>query len=144
MLNILNKNTICNDDLHAFAQQHGATIDYAPLPQTTAVAVKLGEKTFIGMDESILENSAAERMLLAHELGHLQTDAFYGMRAPASVRAAAEMQAERWAVKTLVPKHQFTLLLKQGMKVWEIAEYFNVSEAFVRKAYHLYFECGMQ
>ena len=144
LLNILNKNTICNNDLHHLAEKHGAHIDYAHLPQTTAVALKYGDTFFIGMDYSVPENSAEERMILAHEIGHIETDAFYGMRAPAPVRAAAEIQAERWAVKKLVPKQRFTCLLKQGLEAWELAEHFNVSEAFIRKAYHLYFECGMQ
>lgn len=130
--------------MHRLAEKRGAHIDYAPLPQTSAVALKLGEHFFIGLDCSIAENSAEERMLLAHEIGHMETDAFYGMRAPAAVRTAAEKQAERWAVKKLVPKKQFIRLLKQEKQVWELAEHFNVSEAFIRKAFYLYFECGMQ
>ncbi len=144
MWNTLSKNTICNDDLHRLAQAKGAQIDYAPLQQTKALALKLDNRFFIGIDYAVPENSARERLILAHELGHIETDAFYGIRAPESVRAAAEVQAERWAVRYLVPKEAFTALLKQGLSQWELAEHFNVTEAFIQKAYHLYFECGMR
>lgn len=144
MWNTLNKNTICNDDLHILAEQHGATIRYAVMPHTRALALKLGEKFFIGLDYGVPENSAEERLMLAHELGHIQTDAFYGIRAPQERRTLAEAQAERWAVKQLVPKEEFIALLKNGAEEWELAEHFNVTEEFIRKAYRLYFECGMQ
>ena len=144
MFNTLNKNTICNDDLHFLAEAKGAHIDYAVMPATRAVAVKIGSRFFIGLDYGVPENSAEERIILAHELGHIETDAFYGIRAPESVRKIAEAQAERWAVKHLVPKEPFVALLKQGAEQWELAEHFNVTADYIQKAYHLYFECGMQ
>ncbi|MBQ6380779.1 MAG: ImmA/IrrE family metallo-endopeptidase [Clostridia bacterium] len=144
MLNTLSRNTICNNDLHRIAEAKGARIDYAPLPSAQAVAVKCGERFFIGLDCGIPENSPRERIILAHELGHIETDAFYGIRAPEWVRQCAESTAERWAVKQLVPKAALCALLKQGFTAWELAEHFNVTEAFIQKACYLYFECGMQ
>lgn len=143
MLNTLNKNTILNHDLHAFAEQRGVQIEYAVMPCAQAAAVKINHRLFIGFDYSVPENSAKERVLLAHELGHVETDAFYGIRAPEYVQKQAEDQAVRWAVKTLVPKQRFLSLLKQGLNEWELAEAFNVTAEFIQTAYHLYFECGM-
>ena len=144
MCSTLSKNTICNDDLHRLAVCKGARIDYAPLAAAQAVAVKYGGQFFIGLDYAIAENSPEERIVLAHELGHIHTDAFYGMRAPEPVRKRAEMLAERWAVKQLVPKAELCSLLAQGKESWELAEHFNVTEDFMRKACYFYFECGMQ
>jgi len=144
LLSILSKNTICNDDLHRLAVGKGAQIDYAPLPSAQAVAIKMADRFFIGLDYGIPENSPEERIILAHELGHIHTDAFYGLRAPEPVRKHAEMLAERWAVRQLVPKAQLCALLAQGKESWELAEHFNVTEDFIRKACYFYFECGMQ
>ena len=144
MSNTLSKNTVSNNDLHRIAEKKGVHVCYAYMPQAQAVAVKYAENVFIGLDYSVPENSAAERMMLAHELGHIQTDAFYGIRAPELVRQKAEAEAERWAVKQLVPKRCLTALLKRGLDEWELAEYFNVTPEFIKKAYRLYFECGMR
>ena len=73
----------------------------------------------------------------------METDAFYGIRAPEHIRKAAEASAERWAVKQLVPKAQLEQCFAQGLEHWEIAERFNVTEDFLKKACYLYFECGM-
>lgn len=143
LLNTLSKNTISNHDLHRLAVKKGVHIDYAYMPKAEAVAVKYKGDFFIGLDYSVPENSPAERLMLAHELGHIETDAFYGLRAPELVRQKAEAEAERWAVKKLVPKKSLTTLLKKGLNEWEIAEHFNVTTDFIRRAYQLYFEDGI-
>ncbi len=144
LFNTLSKNTISNNDLHRLARQKGAQIDYAFMPAAQAVAVKYQDRFYIGLDYSVPENSAAERLMLAHELGHIQTNAFYGLRAPEAVRVYAEAEAERWAVKYLVPKKALTAALKQGLNEWELAEHFNVTPDFIRRAYQLYFEDGIR
>ena len=143
LFNTSSKNTICNNDLHRLAGQRGAHIDYAYMPAAQAVAVKVKDNFYIGLDYSVPENSPAERLMLAHELGHIETDAFYGLRAPEWVRQKAEAEAERWAVKYLVPKKALTAGLKKGLTEWELAEHFNVTADFIRRAYQLYFEDGI-
>lgn len=132
-----------NDDLYEYAESKNITVDFRSIPKNKSFSVRMDFGDFIVIDEKAMENSAEERTLAAHELGHCETGAFYVLDAPLSFRSKAEEQATRWAVKKLINKQEMKSLLKQGYEKWDLAEYFNVTEDFIEKAYRLYFEVGM-
>lgn len=132
-----------NDDLYTYAENNCITLKNMYVPVVKSFAMLICGDEYIVMDEQAMENSAEERTHLAHELGHCETGAFYDVDAPEQVRSKAEAQATRWAVKKLIPKKEFEVLLKKGLQRWELAEHYNVTEDFIQQAYHLYYECGM-
>lgn len=132
-----------NDDLYSYADSKHITVSTHKLPKNKSISLQMYGQDFIAIDESAMENSAEERTHLAHELGHCETGAFYIIGAPLEQRNKAEEQATRWAVKKLIPKAEFEELLKKGYQLWELAEYYNVTEPFIQKAYSLYYDHGM-
>ena len=81
--------------------------------------------------------------ILAHEIGHCETGAFYNPYSNLDIREKHERTANRWAVKKLVPKSELVTLLKKGYERWELAEHFEVTEDFINLAIRMYFEYGI-
>lgn len=132
-----------NKDLYALADQLGIVVLSFPLPDCESISLESDDNYYIGIDDMQLDSSKEERVHMAHELGHCVTGSFYNEYSPVDNRGKCEATADRWAVKKLINKDELLKQLKSGMEVWELAEYFNVTEDFIRKAYHLYFEVQM-
>ena len=129
-----------NNDLYAYAEKQGVKVLSFSLPNCESISLMNNDNCYIGIDDKQLESSMDERVHIAHELGHCETGAFYNEYSPLSIREKCEATADRWAVKKLINKDEFNELIKSGIAVWELAEHFNVTEDFIKKAYHLYFE----
>ena len=129
-----------NLDLYKIAEEKNIIVDTTKLPLNKSFSTRIRDKEFIIMDKSVVTDSADERVHLGHELGHCATGAYYTIGADKIVRSKAEARANRWAIMHLIPKEEFEELLRQGYQQWELAEYYNVTESFIKTAYHLYFE----
>lgn len=132
-----------NKDLYALADQLGIVVLSFPLPDCESISLESNDNYYIGIDDNQLDSGKEERVHMAHELGHCVTGSFYNEYSPVDNRGKCEATADRWAVKKLINKDELLKQLKNGMEVWDLAEYFNVTEDFIRKAYHLYFEVQM-
>lgn len=132
-----------NTDLYELAAKKKITIERLKLPNNKSLSARIGNRDFIGIDESAIENSAEERTHLAHEIGHCETGAFYEIYSPLDLREKHEHKATKWAVLHCVPKSEFVQLLKKGYAIDEIAEYFCVTEDMIKTAYTYYFEYGI-
>lgn len=132
-----------DNELYAFAEQEGITIDIISVPQNKSLSVHLDNRFYVAIDETIMETSSDKRVHLAHELGHCATNSFYNLYAPLDLREKHEYHANKWAVTNLIPKSELVALLKNGYEKWSIAEYFNVTEDFVNLAIYMYFEMGI-
>ena len=94
---------------------------------------------FIGIDPTLIKSTADEKVKLAHELGHCATGAFYNRYSSLDIRGKHERRADKWAIHRLIPREQFSEALDCRItEVWELAEYFNVTEDYIRKAAELY------
>lgn len=72
---------------------------------------------------------------LFHELGHCETGSFYNQWASRDVRKKHENRANKWAIKMLIPEDELKTAISDGRtEIWELAEYFSVTEDFMRKA----------
>ena len=75
----------------------------------------------------------------AHEIGHCMEDAFYSAEDTYTVRCKQEARAEKWAIKYVIPFDDLCQAVKKGnTELWELAEYFDVSESFVKQAIQFY------
>ena len=123
------------------AQQNIEVLSY-PMAENGSMSVMLeGGRCFVGMDDSVLDGSAQERVHLGHELGHCVTGSFYNRYAAIDSRQRHENRADKWAVKKLIPVEALDDAIAEGCtEVWELAERFGVTEEFVRKAvcYHVH------
>lgn len=93
----------------------------------------------IGIDTDCIETTLEEKEHLAHELGHCMLGAFYTVISPYELKSQKEYKANRWATQKLVPFPELLDALKNGIaELWELAEYFEVSEDTIKNAFTLY------
>lgn len=128
------------ESLYRLAERRGIEVIYLPLPETLSMSVEPEENTcYIGMDSSLSTASAQERTHLAHELGHCVTGSFYNRYTAHDLRQRHENRADKWAVRRLIPKADLDEAIAAGYtELWELADFFGVTEDFVKKAICLY------
>ncbi len=127
--------------LYNIAEKSGITVDFLSLKENPALCLELGGKGFIALDKGLVGRSYAERVALAHELGHLLAGALYPVGQDQNTVLKHEQVAQRWAFKLLVPFDELLPLLKEGTdSVSELAERFEVTEEFMQKALGFYSE----
>lgn len=127
--------------LYKIADGAGISIDFTDLPHTKAFCMCVGDKKYIAMDKAVRSGSAEERVVLAHELGHLSTDSLYELGSPLLYRRRFERKADGWAIKTLIPLSRLRSAVKQGYEsVTSLAEHFSVTEDFMQRAIKFYTE----
>lgn len=77
--------------------------------------------------------------VLAHELGHFYTAAFYNPSTPLQTKGICESKANAWAVQQICPLANLKASIQAGNRTyWEIAEALGVTESTVRTALSYY------
>lgn len=121
--------------LFQIAQKAGFTVEYCHIPQNVSISVQDDAGDFVLMDYSLIVSGAKERVHLAHELGHCETGSFYNCHSALDIRQKHENRADKWAIEQLVPKDMLDQAVAEGyINLWELADYFDVSEDFMKKA----------
>ncbi len=91
-------------------------------------------------DYSKIDNTALLMVCTAHEIGHCETGSFYTQKS-LELRERMEYRANKWAIKNLIPKNEMEQAIKEGNEeVWQLAEYFDITEDMVRFAFWVYFD----
>ena len=127
-------------NLYDLARQENIEVLSYPMPQNASMSVMLEDgKCVIGMDESVRDGGVQERVHLSHELGHCVTGSFYNIYAAIDCRQRHENRANKWAIQALIPVEALDDAIAEGCtEVWELAERFQVTEDFIRKAVCFY------
>ena len=90
-------------------------------------------KCYIGIDNNHMTR-AEETVCRAHELGHCETGSFYNRYSSFDLISKHEHRADVWAIKRLVDKSELVSAFEKGItEIWSLAEYFEVTEDFMRK-----------
>ena len=129
--------------LYDYAEQQGIDVDWFPSVQTVSMSLPLPDGTCcIAIDPWKIETLAQETVTLAHELGHCETGSFYNRYAALDLVQKHENRANRWAYKKLVPRGELIRAYLAGYReTWELAEYFQLPEDFIRSAIAYYKVC---
>ncbi len=122
--------------LYDLASQQNIGVLRFPMEKNGSMSLMTEEGAcYIGLDASVLDGGSQERVHLSHELGHCVTGSFYNRYAALDCRQRHENRANKWAVSALIPVDDLDQAIAQGCtEVWELAERFQVTEEFVRKA----------
>ena len=124
-------------ELYNFAQNSNILVINGKLSHPALSISDKGEYTVV-IDDRQLTSQADELVKAAHEIGHCETGAFYDVNS-LETRSRCEYRADKWAIKKLVPIDELTEVLKNGIsEIWELAEWFGVTEDFMRKACRFY------
>ncbi len=122
--------------LYAFARQQNIEVMPFPMEKNGSMSVLTDcGRCVIGMDDSIRDGAIQERVHLGHELGHCITGSFYSIHTAIDCRQRHENKADKWAIQALVPVEELDAAIASGCtELWELAERFDVTEEFVKKA----------
>ena len=128
------------DTLYQFADRNGIDVDWLPMRKASSLSVQLPDgSTAIAIDMMSVGSTASHKCGLGHELGHCMTGSFYNRNTPYDIVARHEKRADKWAIRRLVPLTELKAAILAGYtQVWELAEQFDVTEDFMRKAICLY------
>ena len=123
-------------NLYALARQQNIEVFPFPLPQTGSMSIMEDSGACcIAMDDAVLDGAVRERVHLSHELGHCITGSFYNRYAAVDCRQRHENRANKWAIEALIPVDALDEAIADGCtEVWELADRFQVTEDFIRKA----------
>lgn len=127
-------------ELYAQASQQNIPILRYPMPQCGSMSLMTPEGScVIGMDDCVTDGGTQERVHLSHELGHCLTGSFYNIYAARDLRQRHENRADKWAIRHLIPVAELDDAIAAGhTELWDLADFFGVTEAFLKKAICLY------
>ena len=127
-------------NLYDLAKQQNIEVLSFPLPENGSMSLMLDDGScFVGMDNSVRDGGVQERVHLSHELGHCVTGSFYNIHAAVDYRQRHENRANKWAIQALIPVEDLDDAIAEGCtEIWELAERFQVTEEFIRKAVCFY------
>ena len=122
--------------LYDTAKKQNIPILPFPMPANGSMSLRLEDGSCcIGVDSSVLDGGQQERVHISHELGHCLTGSFYNRYSPYDLRQRHENRADKWAIEQLIPVEELDDAVAGGCtEIWELAEHFQVSEDFMRKA----------
>lgn len=93
----------------------------------------------IAIDKKQMNTNAQEKVVLSHEIGHCVTGSFYNRYSQHDIKSRHENRANKKAAHLLVPLDKLINAIEEGYdNVWELAEYFEITETFMRKALMIY------
>lgn len=121
-------------NLFEIAQKDDIIIEYCNLPKNESISVHTDDVDFILMDNQLITKTSEEKTHLAHEMGHCMTGSFYNVYSTLDIRQKHENRANKWAIENLISKQELDDAVAEGhTEVWDLAEYFDVTESFMRK-----------
>ena len=122
-------------ELYDFAETEGIDVDWFNMPLADSLSIILpGGSCCIAIDPWKVHTLSEEIVALGHELGHCETGSFYNEYTPFDIRQKHENQADKWAIEHLISADDLDQAVANGYTtIWSLAEYFNVTEDFMRK-----------
>lgn len=128
-------------ELLCYAAEHNITVIQMHLKNDVSLSMPTDDEThcYIGINMKGLPENLTYTALL-HETGHCETGSFYNQYSRFDITAKQEYRANKWAAEHALPKEALEQAAAEGYtEAWQLAEYFGVTEDFVRFAYAQYF-----
>lgn len=126
---------MCITELIEEEKYNNIEIVYLSIPNNESMCIQTEKKYYIGVDYGLMNNESENRVRLAHELGHCVTNSFYNKYATRDVMQKHENRADKWAIEKLIPVKELDRAIENGhTEIWDLADYFMVTENFMRKA----------
>lgn len=105
-------------------------------------SMELSGNYAVFLDVMDLYTTAEIAGVLSHEIGHCVTGATHAVHSPFDLVEKHEHTANRWAVERYLPHTALQQAFSQGCtQPWQLAEYFNLPESFIRYALWYHTQC---
>lgn len=132
------------NDLYGLAARQGIKVHSAKCPNSAAMCLNTDYGTFIGLDSHIFKNESRERLVLAHELAHHLTNAYYDRHDNDINVKRMEFRATKKQIELLIPFDELDAFLFEDCTVWDVAEHFDVPPELVKTAMWVYYKREVQ
>lgn len=120
-------------------QQSGINFYDYKIGKPKAITICLNNRYGIFIDTSEVKSEAEEYCMIAHEGGHCATGCTHKVDSPLDLIEKHEYKADKWAVHRILPIEDLKSAVRQGhTEIWDLAEYFGVTEDFIRRALDIY------
>lgn len=133
------------DEIYSDMERNGVRVwcgYYNLSGKCDSVVVRHGDDYGVFLDVGKVKTEKQELEAVSHEFAHIKTGTTYPLDAPWDVRARCENRADKEQIRILIGEDELFEAIQDGRtELWELADYFNVSEDFMRKAIN-YYECG--
>lgn len=104
-----------------------------------AATIEYQKKYAIFLDPACFSSLRNMKAVLAHEIGHCATGCTHRMSSPIDLVERHEYKAERWAIESCLPFRSLRQAMQEGFQEpWQLAEYFEMPEDFIRRAIAYY------
>ena len=123
-------------DLYQEAEKSNIDVEWFSLRTDQSMAIQMQDGSCaIALDPQKIDTAYKANTSLGHELGHCKTGSFYNPYAKLDIRERHEIRADKWAIHRLIPVYKLDLAVAEGYTtLWDLADYFGVTEDFMRKA----------
>ncbi len=122
------------NELYRLAEAQGIDVSSFPLPNSGSLALELGDRQYIGIDNSRRYSAGEEAAHLGHELGHCLYGGFYNEKSALDTIMRHEVRADKWYIENAIQRAELERLLAGGYELWEIAEIMGTTEDYIQKA----------
>ncbi len=120
-------------------QREGVLVFDYPQQDTKAVTIRNDSGYGIFIDTSHMETISEELCVLAHEGGHCATGATHAVCSPLDLIEKHEYKADKHASHRLIKPEKLKAAIANGYtEFWQLADFFGVTEDFIRRADYIY------
>lgn len=129
-------------DFYSYCKQNDVDImPFAKLPRA-ACTVRDGQYYAVVLNFDCLQTVRQMRTAMLHESGHLHTGALHKVSSPFQLVEQAEYRANADAFRCSLPPDEIRAAMQAGYtEPWQLAEYFDLEESYIKKALHYWTQC---
>lgn len=126
-------------EIYRDAQQLDVRIFPYDIGFAAAATIEVGGRYGVFLDFDRLGTLQEFKAALAHEMGHCATGCTHRVSSPHDLICRHEYKADRWAFQRYLPFEALQRAARAGCREpWQMAEYFQLPEAMVRRALRYY------
>lgn len=116
-------------------------MSYARLPAAACTVRDRGAYCVV-LNPATLNTFRHLRTAVIHEEGHLRTGALHKVDSPYQLVAQSEYRANVASFRRYLPPEKIRAAMRAGYtEPWQLADYFDLDEDYIKKALHYWTEC---
>lgn len=129
-------------DFYSYCKTNGIDIILAQNLPSAAMTVRDGSWYAVGLNITRMDTIRSMRTAMVHETGHLHTGALHKVSSPFQIVVQAEYKADADSFRRYLPVSEIADAMQKGYtEPWQLAEYFDLDEDYIKKALHYWTEC---
>lgn len=127
------------DTVYQEIENNNIKIFHHGLPGVKSVSIETDNNYGIFINHNEIKDSDEEFLVVTHEYGHCMTGSTHPPYSPLDIIIKHEYKADRKAVLDFLPVERIQEAISHGCQtVYEFAEYLDIPEEFVIKAFNHY------